>query len=137
MSKLRGPLQSIPTDPKELLLSSVADSATPLPFRVTKRESRSIRDILAATSPDSSEPPISAIQEKAWCEAALRGQAIRDMIAASATKAAVEEIAARYGVDVSTLYRWFSVFRKGGGRLSALARKKGGSKRHSRLDPRV
>jgi len=137
MSKLGGPLQSIPTDPKELLLFSGADPAATSPLRVTKRESRSIRDILAAAPSDSPEPPISAIREKAWCEAVLRGQAIRDMIAAPATKAAVEEIAARYGVDASTLYRWFSAYRKGSGRLSALAPKKGGSKHHSRLDPRV
>ncbi len=137
MSKLRGPLQSIPTDPKDLLLSNATDPATTPLLRVTKRESRSIRDILTATSPDSTEPPISAIQEKAWCEAVLRGQAIRDMIAAPATRTAVEEIATRHGVDVSTLYRWLSKFLKGGGRLSALVPKKCGSKYYSRLDPRV
>lgn len=137
MTKLRGPLQSIPTDPKDLLLSNVAGPATTPPLRVTKRESRSIRDILATTTPDCSEPPLSAIQEKAWREAILRGQAIHDMVAAPANKASVREVATRYGVDMSTLYRWLSKYEKGGGRISALARKKPGAKAHSRLDTRT
>jgi putative transposase len=59
------------------------------------------------------------------------------MVAAPAKNAAVEEVAAKYGVNRSTLYRWLLRYQEGGGRLSALAPKKCGSKNPSRLDPKV
>lgn len=107
------------------------------PSYAAKRELRSIRHLLAARTPNQILPPIEATKENAWRAAVRRGQAIRELLSSPANKSSVIEIANKYRVHPSTLYRWVSFFIKGGGRISVLVPKENPCKGESRLDPRV